>query len=144
MKGISAGLRNVINIRASQPTKLATVAIGYYAGLLHIVQPKRQVGRAAIVDVEVGIVIIGTVVREHIGVRRQAEELIVTAAKHRPPGRVHHHPRGRQGDSAQVISRIRQEGNLLGIEVCLKIGVFGLHACHRIGYVDRFDLRRER
>ena len=66
MKGISAGLRNVINIRASQPAKLAAVAIGHYAGLLHIVQSERQVGRAAVVDVEVGIVIVGPVVREHI------------------------------------------------------------------------------
>ena len=140
MKIISARLRNVINIRSSQPAKLATVAIGYYTGLLHVVQPERQVSRAAIVDVEVGIVIIGTVVREHIGVRRQTEELIVTATKHRTPGRVHHDSRRCQCDGAQVISRIRQQGDLLGIEVCLKIGVFGLHACHRIGDVHGLDL----
>ena len=38
MEGISAGLRDVVDVRSRQATKLPAIAVGHNAGFLHVVQ----------------------------------------------------------------------------------------------------------
>src|ERR1035438_1461407 len=124
--------------RRGQTAVLAGIAIHHDIHFRDVVLSQQQVGGAAVVEVQEWIVVVLPVVGEHVRRGGQAKDLEVAIAALG----VHHRARGELRHERQIVTRIRQVGELFGDNGRGNIAVFRLDGRGVFGDFNRLRLRR--